>query len=188
MLEDTPVVLVVEGDVDRADLYAAWLHEEYTVRVAHDACAAIAALDEADAVVLGDDRPERVRTVLDAMDEREREVPTVAVTGEDGRADFGPTADERLDEPLSAEILRSAVSRLLVRRAYSRGIGELFAVASERAAIESDRTADGDRRRELDARLDELKERVDDTLDSLVERGGFAAAYRALDDESDYED
>lgn len=179
MLEDTPDVLVVESDIDRADLYAAWLRQECTVRVAHDAQAAIAAVDEVDAVVLGPGRPDRARRVLHAI--HEHRVPTVTVVGEDGRPDPGPVPDERVEDPRSPATLRDAVAGLLARQTYSRNVGELFAAAAERAAIESGTEEGADeRRRELETRVDELRERVDESLDELVESAGFAAAYRAV--------
>lgn len=177
MLEDTPDVLVVESDLDRADLYAAWLQQECTVRVAHDAQAAIAAVGEVDAVVLGPGRPERARRVLNAI--HDHRVPTVTVVGADGRTDPGPVPDERVDEPRSPAALRDAVAGLLARQTYSRNVGELFAAASEWAAVETEEGSDA-RRRELETRLDELRSRVDESLEELVESAGFAAAYRAI--------
>lgn len=183
MQGDTPVALIVEGDPGRADRYAAWLREECEVRVAHDTCAALDAVDEVDLVILGGGRPDRVRTILDEIHGHDADVSTVAVTGE-GDDDRDPAPDERLGEPLSAEALRDAVAGILARRAYSRAVHELFAVATERAAVESGEGngVSAERRRELEARVEELREQVDDTLDELVENAGFTAAYRAVDD------
>ncbi|MFB6157073.1 MAG: HalX domain-containing protein [Haloferacaceae archaeon] len=186
MPEETQVVVV--DDPDLAGLYAGGLREEeYAVRIAHDERAALAAADEADAVVLRDSPNLSPETLLNAFDGRDAEVPTIVVTDD---ADHGTStaADARLVEPVSVEALRDAVSGLLACRAYSRGIRELFSVASERAAIESGREEGSDeRRRELDERLDELRDRLDERLDSVVETGGFAAAYRAAggDEEPD---
>lgn len=180
MLEQTPVVLVVEPDPDVADLYAAWLGEsEWRVRVAHDERAGLAALPGADVVVLGagvaDDG-----ALLDVVGKDD--ASAVVVTDDDAV----PAVGERLNQPVSAESLRRAVSGVLARREYARGVGELFSLASERAAAESGREEVPDeRRRELEARVDELRDRLDDTLDDLAENAGFDAAYRVVEDVSD---
>lgn len=48
MSEQPPLVLVVEDEPDLADLYAAWLGDEYRVRTAYGGQEALDELDEAD--------------------------------------------------------------------------------------------------------------------------------------------
>ena len=54
MSEDTSAVLVVDDERDLADLYAAWLSDEYDVRTAYSGQAAIEAMDESIDVALVD--------------------------------------------------------------------------------------------------------------------------------------
>lgn len=185
MQEETSVVLVVERDADRADLYATWLRERWTVRVVHDTRAALPVVGEVDAVVFGTGRPDQSEAIADAIRERDTPVPTAVVVADDTATESDLEPDDRLAEPVSAAALREAVSELLARRAYVRRVDELYSVAAERAAVESERSgASPERRQELERRVDDLRNRVDDTLDALVEASGFAAAYRAVDDGS----
>ena len=48
MSEQPPLVLVVEDEPDLADLYAAWLGDEYRVRTAYGGHEALDQLDEVD--------------------------------------------------------------------------------------------------------------------------------------------
>ncbi|TKX52052.1 response regulator, partial [Halorubrum sp. SS7] len=48
MSEKPPLVLVVEDEPDLADLYAAWLGDEYRVRTAYGGREALDQLDETD--------------------------------------------------------------------------------------------------------------------------------------------
>jgi hypothetical protein len=174
---ETPVVLVVDDDAERADLYAKWLADEYDVRVAADGRAALGSVDEADAVVFGPRRPESPGLV-DAFRARVVSVPSAAVVPE-GADPPVPDPDARVDAPATERSLRTAVAGLVARSEYQRGVDELFALAAERAS-----QSEGDD--DLDARFAELDGRLGETLDELVDAAGYRAAYRAADpDQSD---
>lgn len=169
-MSETPVVLVVDADAERADLYATWLDPEYDVRVARDGRAALGAVDEVDAVVVGPNPPEGPGLV-DALRARVLSVPVAVVVPQDADAPV-PEPDERVDEPASEATLRTAVAGLVARRQYARGVDELFSLAAERAAHDDP---------SLDDRFDELSDRLGETLDDLVDTAGYRAAYRAAD-------
>lgn len=171
-MPETPVVLVVDADADHTDLYAGWLESAYDVRVASDGRAALAAVDDADAVVLGPNQP-KSPGLVDALRARVVDVPAAVVVPADGRAPV-PDPDERVDAPTSEASLRAAVAAIVARRQYARGVDELFALAAERAA-EGDDPA-------LDDEFDELSARLAETLDDLVDSAGYRAAYRAATD------
>ncbi|MFB6167321.1 MAG: hypothetical protein ABEJ43_00560 [Haloferacaceae archaeon] len=174
MLEETPVVLVV--DTERTDLYAEWLDPAYEVLVARDGRAALAAVDDADAAVLGPNQPESPGLV-DALRARVVSLPVVAVPDGDSPV---PEPAERVDYPASETTLRAAVAAVVARRQYARGVDELYALAAERAAEGDDPT--------LDEEFDELSARLAETLDELVDNAGYRAAYRAAADPDRSED
>jgi CheY-like chemotaxis protein len=178
-MPETPVVLVVDADADHTDLYAGWLESAYDVRVASDGRAALAAVDDADAVVLGPNQP-KSPGLVDALRARVVSVPVAVVVPADGASPV-PDPDERVDDPPSEAALRAAVAAIVARRQYTRGVDELFALAAERAA------ADGDGR-PPDEEFDELSARLSETLDDLVESAGYRAAYRAATDLDGSED
>ncbi|MEF8819415.1 MAG: hypothetical protein V5A82_07465 [Haloferacaceae archaeon] len=180
MSGETPVVLVVDDDAERTELYASWLGSRYDVRVAHDGRAALAAVDEADAAVLGPAPPDGPG-LTDALRARVVRVPVVVVVPPGGDAPV-PEPDERVDEPASETALRTAVAGLVARRQYARGVDELFSIAAERAARDDDEDP------ELDDRFDELSDRLGETLSDLVDSAGYRAAYRAATDSDESED
>jgi CheY-like chemotaxis protein len=177
MMPETPVVLVVDGNPDRAERYAAWLDGECSVRTARAAPAAVEAVDDAvDVVVLV-----QPREVLPALREEGDGIKVVLVRGHD--ADLGALTrapDEVVSMPVSPPLLRRTVSVLAAERTYADEIETLFSLAQERAAEEA---AD-----DLDARIDALRDRLDETLDHLVETGGFDAVYRAIGDAASDDD
>ena len=178
MPEQTPVVLVVDDDAERAELYASWLGPRYDVRVAHDGRAALATVDEADAAVFGPHLPEGPG-LADALRAHVVAVPVAVVVPPDADAPV-PEPDERVDEPASETALRTAVAGLVARRQYTRGVDELFALATERAE-----RAEGET---LDDQFDELSAALGETLDDLVDSAGYRAAYRAAADPNEPED
>jgi CheY-like chemotaxis protein len=166
MSDRTPVVLVVDTDPETADRLASWLAEDHAVRVAGDGRAALRVVDDADAVVLGPNRPDGPG-VADAVRARVLSVPVVALGDHPS-----VVPDERVD-PDDRAALRAAVSRQVARRAYAAGVDDLYDLAVERAAADDDH---------LDDRLRDLHDTVERRLDELVDRAGFEAAYRAAAD------
>ncbi|MFB6281117.1 MAG: hypothetical protein ABEH40_03765 [Haloferacaceae archaeon] len=183
MTPETPVVTLVADDGSRLRQYASWLDGACEVRTARDGSGALDAVDRGtDVVVLV--RPSALRDgdALAALRERGEDLKVVLVRERDADlAALDRAPDEVLAAPVTREALRRAVAVLAAERAYARGIGDLFSLATERAAREADPPAgggDGD----LDERIAALRDRLDATLDTLVEEAGFEAVYRALAD------
>lgn len=180
MTDQSRVVLIVADDPDPAERYARWL-DEYAVRTAPGRDA-LDALDDADIVVLDRASP-GADEVLDAIRERGLGVHVATVAGSND-ADPDPRADARLVEPVSERTLRRAVSILIDRQEYETGVRELFSLASRKASIEAERGDDGletdETYRDLADRVDERRERLDETLESLVEETDFSDVYRDI--------
>ena len=200
MSSEPPLVLVVEDERDLADLYAAWLRSEYRVRVAYGGREAIEKLDnEVDAALLdrrmpdlsGDETLKAIRE--DGIDCRVAMVTAV-------EPDFDIVAmgfDDYLVKPVSRDALTETVENLLLRSTYDEGIQELFALASKKALLESEKdpaTLDANEEyRELSERVAELRGDLDETLATFDDDHDIDAMYRdlgdafAFDDESDTE-
>ncbi|MFC6988483.1 HalX domain-containing protein [Haloplanus sp. GCM10025708] len=191
MRTDTPLVLVVEDEPDLADLYATWLSDTYRVRVADGGEAALDALDDEVDVVLLDRRMPDLSgdEVLEAVRVRGFDCSVAMVTAAD--PDFDVLAmgfDDYVVKPVSRETLVQTVSNLLLREEYDDGVQELFALASKKALLETEKSPAAleahDEYQELATDLERLRENLDDTLFQLGEQDDLSALYRDFDDES----
>ena len=192
MSDDAPVVLVVEDEPDLADLYAAWLGDDYSVRTAYGGEEALDELDDAVGVVLLDRRMPGLSgdEVLATVRERGIDCRVAMVTAVE--PDFDIVAmgfDDYLVKPVTRESLVETVENLVQRNQYDSGVQELFALASKKAVLESEKgraaLAESEEYRELDERLDRLRDELDDAVDDLDDHGGFEGAFRALDGDDD---
>ena len=200
MSADPPLVLVVEDERDLADLYATWLRDEYRVRVAYGGREAIEQLDDEVDVALLDRRMPDLSgdETLQAIREEGVECRVAMVTAVE--PDFDIVAmgfDDYLVKPVSREALTTTVENLLLRNSYDEGIQELFALASKKALLESEKDPatleSNEEYQQLSARVAELRSELDETLASFDDDNNIDAMYRDLgdafsvDDESDLE-
>ncbi|WP_435125490.1 response regulator transcription factor [Halobaculum sp. D14] len=195
---DSPVVLVVEDEPDLANLYAAWLGDEYTVRTAYGGREALEQLDDdVDAVLLDRRMPGLSGDeVLVAVRDRGIDCRVAMVTAVE--PDFDIVAmgfDDYLVKPVTREALVDTVEGLLRRSQYDSRVQELFAIASKKAVLESEkgRTAleNSEEYRELENRVKELREELDQTVDELGDHGDFERMFRDIGtdaEEADGED
>lgn len=178
MTPETPVVVLVAADGSRVRQYASWLDGDAEVRTARDGVGALDAIDrDVDVAVLV--RPSNLRDedALSAVREQGDGLRVVLVREcDDDLAALTRAPDEVLSTPVTGDALRRTVEVLAAERAYARGIGDLFSLSVRRARGRPDDT-------DLDARIDSLRDRLDDTLDVLVDEAGFDAVYRALGDD-----
>ena len=200
MSAEPPLVLVVEDERDLADLYATWLRGEYRVRVAYGGREAIDELnDEVDVALLdrrmpdlsGDETLEAIRK--EGVDCRVAMVTAVEPDFDVVEMGF----DDYLVKPVSQGALKDTVESLLLRSTYDEGIQELFALASKKALLESEKdpaTLDANEEyQELSERVGELRADLDETLATFGDDHEIDAMYRdlgdafAFDDESDTE-
>jgi DNA-binding response OmpR family regulator len=97
--------------------------------------------------------------------------------------------DDYLVKPVAKDDLHRTVTSLLRRNEYETGVGDLFALASKKALLESEKSPAeleaNEEYRELTERLDELRDRMDATLTEIDDEGDISHLYRDLgrDDE-----
>src|SRR6056297_816795 len=182
MSADPPMVLVVEDEPDLADLYATWLRDEYRVRVAYGGREALEELDEEVDVVLLDRRMPDLSgdEALEAIRERDVGCRVAMVTAVE--PDFDIVAmgfDDYLVKPVSRDSLKETVENLLRRNTYDDGIQDLFALASKKALLESEKDAatleEHEEYQELTERVRNLRAQLDETLTSFDEEHDFTA-------------
>ncbi|WP_372911614.1 HalX domain-containing protein [Salinigranum sp.] len=187
MSEQKPVVLIVEDEPDLADLYATWLDDEYTVRVAYGGREALEKLDESVSVVLLDRRMPDLSgdEALAEIRSRGFDCRVAMVTAVE--PDFDIVAmgfDDYLVKPVSKDALHETVSNLLLRSAYDSGVQELFSLASKKALLESEKgptaLAESEEYQKLDDQLTELRDELDETLGQFDEGDDVSALYRDL--------
>jgi DNA-binding response OmpR family regulator len=187
MSDEHPVVLIVEDEPDLADLYATWLDDEYRVRVAYGGREALEELDEDVSVVLLDRRMPDLSgdEALAEIRSRGFDCRVAMVTAVE--PDFDIVAmgfDDYLVKPVSKDALHDTVSNLLLRNAYDEGVQELFALASKKALLESEKgptaLAESEEYRELDEQLTELRRELDETLDEFDEGDDLSALYHDI--------
>ena len=200
MSAEPPLVLVVEDERDLADLYATWLRDEYRVRVAYGGREAIDELnDEVDVALLDRRMPDLSGDeTLEAIREEGVDCRVAMVTAVEPDFDVVEMGfDDYLVKPVSRDALKDTVENLLLRNTYDEGIQELFALASKKALLESEKdpaTLDANEEyRELSERVAELRGDLDETLATFDDDHVIDAMYRdlgdafAFDDESDTE-
>jgi len=185
-MTDRPTVLVVDDDRDLADLYATWLADEYDVRTANTADDAVGRFDETVDVVLLDRRlPESSGDeVLATLRGSGSDVQIAMVSAVDPDFDIIEMGfDAYLVKPVTRDDLTGLVDRLLTRRTYAVEVREFFALASKRAALETQKDpetlAENDEYQELLADLDELGDALDDDVASLGD-DDVVAVFRSL--------
>ena len=185
MSEQPPLVLVVEDEPDLADLYAAWLGDEYRVRTAYGGREALDQLDEADdevdAILLDRRMPGLSGDeVLTAVRDRGIDCRVAMVTAVEPDFDILEMGfDDYLVKPVTSDTLRETVEGLLRRGEYDTEVQELFSLTSKKAMLESEKSAsdlaDNEEYQRLTDRIGELREQADESRDAVAS------------DEEDYE-
>ncbi|CDK39008.1 response regulator transcription factor [Halorubrum sp. AJ67] len=178
MSEQPPLVLVVEDEPDLADLYAAWLGDEYRVRTAYGGHEALDQLDEADdevdAILLDRRMPGLSGDeVLTAVRDRGINCRVAMVTAVEPDFDILEMGfDDYLVKPVTSDTLRDTVEGLLRRGEYDTEVQELFSLTSKKAMLESEKSAsdlaDNAEYQELTDRIAELRERADESRDAVA--------------------
>ncbi len=133
-------VLVVDDERETADLYTAFLAEEYTVRTAYSGSEALELVDEAVDVVLLDRKMAGIGgdEVLRTIRERAIDCRVVMVTAiYPDLAVLDLPFDDYLVKPVSREEIRAVVSAMCLRNSCDKTIQEVVALASKMATIES---------------------------------------------------
>lgn len=195
MSADQPLVLIVEDEPDLADLYATWLRENCTVRVAYGGHEALDELDEDVDVVLLDRRMPDLSgdEALAEIRNRGFDCRVAMVTAVE--PDFDIVAmgfDDYLVKPVTKDALRETVSTLCTRSAYDEGVQELFSLASKKALLESEKGSteldESEEYAELTAQIEALQADLDEAVSGIDDHDSFVGFYQDLDrDDSDAE-
>ncbi len=186
--EDRPVVLVVDDEPQLAELFALWLEEEWTIRIAHSGDEALSQMDPSVAVVLLDRRMpgKSGDETLEAIREAGYDCRVIMVTAVDPDFDIIEMGfDDYLVKPVANSEVSETVRRVHRRSEYDEIMREYYSLASKRAVLETEKPRseieDNEEFRELERRLTELREAVDETIDGLQTHEDYAAAFRDLD-------
>ena len=194
MSEDTASVLVVEDEADLADLYAAWLGDEYDVRTAYGGEEAIEQLtDEIDVILLDRRMPGMSGDeVLVAVRDRGIDARVAMVTAVEPDFDIVEMGfDDYLVKPVTRESLADTVESLLRRSRYDSRVQELYSIASKKAVLEAEKGQaaldESGEYAELDERMTELNEELDHQMEEMDSHNEFEQAFRQFDspDEDD---
>jgi DNA-binding response OmpR family regulator len=188
MSDEGARVLVVDDDEALTDVYAAWLSNQYVVETATTGETALNNLDERIDVVLLDRRMPGLsgEEVLDEIRSAQYDCRVAMVTGVRPSSDVIKMGfDEYLIKPVDQDELQDVVDTLLDRSSYDDHLQELYALTSKRALLESE-AQDGDVElgssyQQLVERIQELRDRVDDTMNDFGFED-FRVAFRDIPD------
>lgn len=136
-------VLVVEDQERLAELYETWLSEHYDVLTAYNVSEAEEMLDDVDVALLDRRLPDGSGDdVLQLIRERGINAQVAMVTAVDPDFDILEMGfDDYVVKPVSEKDLLDLVQGLLDRDEYSNEIQEYYALASKRATLESEKSA-----------------------------------------------
>lgn len=135
-----PTVLVVDDDVETAQLFTDFLSDDYAVRTAYSGEEALELLDSDVSVVLLDRRLPGLSgdEVLSRIQADRTDCRIVMTTALDPDIDsLSLPFDDYLVKPISQEEVRDAVSRMQERHSCDEQIQEIFALVSKMATLES---------------------------------------------------
>lgn len=141
---EIPTVLIVEDERGLADLYTAYLDNEYAVRTAYTGEEALELLDDTIDIALLDRRLDKWSgdQILSVIQERDIDCQVAMVTAI--IADFEIVdlpIDEYLTKPVSREGLLETVEELLLRADADIDQQELLSLISRRIALEKEKSA-----------------------------------------------
>ena len=180
-------VLIVEDEIDVAELYEMWLADRHSVSVAHNGSDALELLDETIDVVLLDRRMpglsgDEFLDIIRSKDLDCRVAIVSAVTPDFDVIEMG--FDDYLTKPVDREEVIEAIEKLLRRSEYDESLQEYYQLVASRAAIRDTKSeaelANNDEYRELKAEIERKQETVDEMLTSFDE-DDFEAAFKQFE-------
>jgi len=175
-------VLVVDDERDVAELYTAWLETVHDVWSAYDGTEALDLVDETVDVVFLDRQMPGMSgdEVLDTLDERGLDCRVVMVTAVDPDFDIIEMPfDDYLTKPVGRADLLEMVESMRTRDSYDEQLQEYFAMASKKAALESEKNPveldATEEYHEVSQRVESLREEADA---AATEIDDFESAFR----------
>ncbi|WP_324663977.1 response regulator [Haloarcula sediminis] len=180
-------ILVVDDDVDVAEIYASQLEGEYDVETVYSGPAALEALSPSVDIVLLDRRLPKLSgaEVLEAIRERGLETRVAMVTGE--AADFDIIEmpfDDYIEKPVTEGALQGTVARLVRCLTYDEQLREYYALTAKRAALVESKSleelAESERFGELEADIEAAKAALSELVAGF-EPTDFDRAFRDIE-------
>ncbi len=172
-----PYILIVEDEPDLADLYAAWLANSTSVKIAYDGTEALEALGPSVDLVLLDRRMPGLSgdRVLDTIRNQGLDCRVAMVTAVEPDFDIVEMGfDDYLVKPVSKDELLTTTDQLLLRSAYDEQLQEFFALASKKALLDTQKTnaelRASQEYAQLQDRLAVLRTQVDETMAELFDQ------------------
>jgi DNA-binding response OmpR family regulator len=187
MDDATPQVLIVEDEVDLADLYAIYLSDVYEVETANNGRAALDLVsDDTDVVLLDRRMPDMTGDeVLGEIRAQGIDCRVAMITAVEPDLDIVDMPfDDYLVKPVTQEDLRGLIDVLLRRAGYDTRSQEFFQLASKKAALESTpdvSVEDEAEYQKLTQRMEELRGDLDETLSELTD-DDFRQAFESFPD------
>lgn len=174
--EDTEV-LIVEDEQELADMYAAYLEEEFAVTVVYSGEEAIDTMDDSFDIVLLDRRMPVVsgNEVLAFIEEEGFDCRVAMVTAVNPDFDIiDLRIDDYLVKPVSYDDIQETVDRLLKLEAYNDRMQRLTSKELKRNVLELEKTrtelAESDEFDRLNTEIAELEAEIDSITDDLDTR------------------
>lgn len=184
MSEGRPTVLIVEDEKPLADLFVAWLAEEYECKRAYDGHEALEVVDDdVDAVLLDRRMPGLSGDeVLEEIRARGIDCPVGMVTAVEPDFEIVEMGfDDYIVKPVATDELHAFVEDLLALPNYERELQRFFQLASKRAALETAKNeAELQQSEEYQTLLEELEDvrrTADANRDELMGRAPFSKLF-----------
>jgi len=184
-------VLVVEDDDDLRETYWLWLGKDFEVVTASDGETALSAVDEMDEdpdIALLDRMMPGLsgRETLKALRERDLNTRYAMVTAVEPDIDIIEMGfDAYLTKPVTETAVREVIDRLQERNNYADALDEYTALLEKKQTLQAHRSdeelAESDEYQQLERRLEQLDEELDET--GADDDEGFVATLRGIEDE-----
>ncbi|MEY7847624.1 response regulator transcription factor [Natrarchaeobius sp. A-rgal3] len=190
-MSDELDVLVVDDEARLADLFATWLETEWAVDTAYDGEEALEKMADSIEVVLLDRRMPGLSgdDVLEAIRDDGYDCRVVMVTAVDPDFDIIEMGfDDYLVKPVSKDELLEIVDEVSNRSEYESDILEYYALVSKKALLESEKAdrvlSTNEEYQQLRERIEDLEERVDDSVSGLSSHDDFVGAFQDIQPEN----
>lgn len=180
-------VLVVDDERDLADLYEAWLSDDFDVRTAYDGESALDLLDESVDVVLLDRRMPTLSgdEVLETIRDRSFDCRVAMVTAVEPDVDIVSMGfDDYLQKPVDRQQLIETVQQLSRRSQYDTQMRQYFSAARKQSILDErmspEERSNSEEYQELQSEIDRLHASVDD-ITSEMQPKDFETLFKQIE-------
>jgi DNA-binding response OmpR family regulator len=167
-------ILLVDDEPELVETYAIMLGTEYTVLTATNGSEALDQVDDTVDIVFLDRRMPDMSgdKVLAKLRQQGYDMPIAMLTAVDPAEDIADMPfDDYITKPVDRSKLFEKVNILLNRSEFDDTSRELYSLASKKAVLEASGIDDSNREiyQQICAEMDELRGKIDETLDDLFE-------------------